>query len=261
MEINNKNEKSLVNQVEYQVYDENKTLLDLSLCNETNIKIFYAIKNNLLNISSISAFKDFGVDVFNIKDSFFNDICSPYSDSKNDMVLKDRIKYIFKNYSLCDEGCIYDEFNIEYNTISCNCNVKTNISINETSLNLEKLDDIKIESNFGLIKCYKLVFSWDGKSKNIGFWIFLILFLPHFPLLFSYFCKGIKPIKEYIINEMKKYGYIKVNKNSIKNNKKIIYKNVSNLLSSPPKFKKTNRKKLTASSINNIKHPENEIIK
>ena len=50
MEINNLNEKSLVNKVEYQVYDENTTLLDLSLCNNININIFYLIKNNSLNI-------------------------------------------------------------------------------------------------------------------------------------------------------------------------------------------------------------------
>ena len=46
MEISNTNERSLVNQVEYQVYDENKNILDLSICNDTNIKIFYGIKNN-----------------------------------------------------------------------------------------------------------------------------------------------------------------------------------------------------------------------
>ena len=49
MEISNANERSLVNQVEYQVYDENKNILDLSLCNDTNIKIFYGIKNNSNN--------------------------------------------------------------------------------------------------------------------------------------------------------------------------------------------------------------------
>ena len=46
MEIQNKNEKSLVNQVEYKVYDENRKDLDLSKCNNSNIKIFYGIKNN-----------------------------------------------------------------------------------------------------------------------------------------------------------------------------------------------------------------------
>ena len=74
MEISNKNERSLINQVEYQVFDEQKNPLDLSICNDSNIKIFYGIKNNTnLDKSIINSFKDSGVDVFNISDEFFND--------------------------------------------------------------------------------------------------------------------------------------------------------------------------------------------
>ena len=71
MEISNKNSRSLTNQVEYQVYDEQKRQLDLSLCNNTNIKIFYGIKNNSdLDMSVLNSFKDSGVNVFNISDEF-----------------------------------------------------------------------------------------------------------------------------------------------------------------------------------------------
>ena len=94
-------------------------------------------------------------------------------------------------------------------TISCDCKVKTNISINETSLNLKQYDSIKTDSNFGLIKCYKLVFSFNRKLHNIGFWIFLILVIVHIPFLMMYFYKGSKQIKEYLIKEMEKNGYIK----------------------------------------------------
>ena len=220
MEINNKNDKSITNNVGYQVYDDNKNLLDLSLCNDSNIQVFHSIKNSsLINLNSIFSFKNLGIDILNINDSFFNDICHPYSDSENDLVLQDRIKYIYQNYSLCDEGCSYNEINIENMTISCNCKIKTNLSTNETSLNIENLEDIKTESNFGLIKCYKLVFSFEGKLKNIGFWIFLILIIAHFPLLIIYFKKGIKPILDYLINEMQKHGYMNEN-NSIINKKR-----------------------------------------
>ncbi len=208
MEINNNNENSLVNKVEYQVYDDNKTLLDLSICKDIDIEISYAMKDNSLDMNSISEFKDKGIDIFNIDDSFFNDICHPYSDSNNDIVLEDRIKDIYQNYSLCDDGCTYNGLDLINKTISCDCKVKTNISINESSLILKQFNEIKIESNFGLIKCYELVFSFNGKSKNIGFWIFLILVLAHIPLLLIYFCKGIKSIEKYIINQMEEYGYI-----------------------------------------------------
>ena len=172
MEINNK-DKSLVNQVEYQVYDNNKNLLDLSLCKDLDIEITYAMKDKSLDIKSISELNNKGIDVFNINDSFFNDICHPYSDSNNDIVLEDRIKDIYQNYSLCYDDCSYNGFDLMNKTISCDCKVKTNMSLNESSITLKRFDEIKIESNFGLIKCYKLVFSFDGKIKNIGFWIFL----------------------------------------------------------------------------------------
>ena len=46
IEINNANPHSLINKVEYQVYDDNKKVLDLSLCNDTDIQIFYSLKDN-----------------------------------------------------------------------------------------------------------------------------------------------------------------------------------------------------------------------
>ena len=53
--------------------------------------------------------------------------------------------------------------------------------------------------------------------KNYGFWILSIFFLFYFIFLISYCCKGIKPIKDYIFNEMTKFGYM--NKKSSKQDK------------------------------------------
>ena len=281
LEINNNNSKSLVNNVEYQVYDNNKIMLDLNKCNDANIKIFYSIKDNsLIDMLSVSSFNDIGIDIFNINDSFFNDICQPYSNSNNDLILKDRIKEIYQNYSLCDEGCQYIEFSLEYKTISCDCKVKSNMTINDTSINLNQFDNIKTDSNFGIIKCYNLVFSFKGKLSNFGFWIFLLIVLGHIPLLIIYFYNGLKPIEKYIISEMVKNGYIRKDKNSMKSNKKR-KKNVNK--KNPPKkvkinknskknkkgkynevskrFKKIKSIKLNnGSSINNLNKSENKII-
>ena len=258
MEINNKNNKSLINQLEYQVYDDNKNILDLSICNDTNIKIFYALKNNILDPLFISNFKKSGIDIFNIKDSFFNDICKPYSISKNDLVLEDRIKDIYQNYSLCESECNYNELNIENMTVSCSCNIKTNISINESSLNLEKFDNINIESNFGIIKCYKLVFSFNDKLNNIGFWIFIFLVGIQIPLLINYCYKGIGTIKNYIINEMIKFGYItkgnitnkKINNKKRIKNQRYLSKNKKKVNNPPPKNKKIKKKSKIKNKIN-----------
>ena len=245
MEIYNNKDASLVNQVEYQVYNNNKTLLDLSVCNDVEIQIYYSLKDNLIDVDYISSFKDSGVDIFNINDSFFNDICHPYSDSNDDLILEDRIKYIYQNYSLCDGDCIYNEFDVQYNTILCDCKVKSNLSTDESQLNFEQFDDIEIESNFGLIKCYELVFSLEGKLNNIGFWIFLVLVMAHIPLLFSFFHKGLNPVKEYLFKEMKEYGYIKGKK--IKG-------------SAPTKKNKNRNVKNNASSRNNFEVSDRQIM-
>ena len=190
IELKNDDSTSLINQVEYQAY-YNNTFLDLSLCNNTNIKVYYSIKDNsLIDFSSVASFKDSGIDIFNINDSFFNDICHPYSNGEDDLILKDRIKDIYLNYSLCEQGCTYNEVDLDYMTIACDCQVKDNISTVVSPLNLDNI--IETPSNFEIIKCYNLVFSWDGKLNNIGFWIFLLLVLLQGPLLMYYFCKGIK---------------------------------------------------------------------
>ena len=256
LEIENKNDKSLVNNVEYQAYDDNKKILDLSLCNESNILIFYVIKNNTLDKNYISSFKDLDIDILNINDTFFNDICHTFSDSKNDIVLEDRIKDIYQNFSLCDKGCSYNEINTTYMTISCECKVKTNISIKESSINLAKFDEMNIDSNFELIKCYNLVFSFNGKKNNIGFWIFLILVMTLIPIFIIFCGKGFNSIKNFLINEMIKYGYLKKSNinNPVKKNKK------SKKESKKEKIFNNSKLNGNYSSINKMDPSEREII-
>ena len=104
LEINNLDSQSAVNQVGYQAFDDEKKPLNLSLCNNTNIQIFYLLKSNSsLDILFISSFKDSNIDLFNLDNEFFTDICFSYSYSENDVVLEDRIKDFYQNYSLCDE--------------------------------------------------------------------------------------------------------------------------------------------------------------
>mgnify|MGYP002624419819 CR=1 FL=1 len=255
LEINNTNEKSLINKVEYQIYYNGNSSLDLSLCNDKNIKMYYAIKdNNLIDINSVAAFQELGIDIFNLNDTFFSDICHPYSDSNNDIVLEDRIKDIYLNYTLCEEGCTYNEFNVENTIISCDCKVKTNISTDELSLNLIQYDYLDINSNFGIIKCYNLVFSLKGKLGNIGFWIFLILVIIYTPLLIVYFIKGLNPLKKYIINEMAKNGYIQKFNNNKEKKKNSNKKHKQNKSNPPLKSIKIHKNKDNASPNNLFKN-------
>ncbi len=255
IELNNPNKQSLINQVEYQVYDEYKNILDLSICNDSNIKIFHGIKTNSgLNVSLLNSFKDTDINIFNISDDFFNDVCYPYSENGNDMILEDRIKDIYQNYTLCEEDCIFENIDLTNMLIECKCNIKQNISTVIHEIKEEAVDEIT-SLNFEIIKCYNLAFTFNGKNKNIGFWILSIFLLAHLPLLIIYFSKGIKPVEKYIFNEMENYGYINKDKNGKINENKNIRKSVNIVRS--PNIQDTNinfppkKRKLSSISKNN----------
>ena len=219
IEIYKNKSNSLVNQVEYTVFDEQKKQLDLSVCSDELIKIHYKILNSsTLNLSSISYYSNLNIDILNIKDKFFNDICYSYSEGGSDIIIKDRINDIYQNYSLCDSNCEYENMDIDNMTITCNCEVKNNISkeIEEPTFNIVVYDIFKY-STFKVIKCYNLVFNLN-KKNNIGFWIFLISAIFHVPFIFYYFIFGHISIINNTKNEMIKYNYINKKNHPIKKN-------------------------------------------
>ena len=236
IEIENKDDNSLYNQIKYFSFDEEMKELDLSICKDVDTQIHYAIKDNTkLDVSSISDFKELGIDILNLKDRFFTDLCYSYSDSNKDMILEDRIKYIYQNYSLCEKGCSYDSIDIENMNIVCNCKIKGNdnsSSLTITSLFYEQPNDISfMDSNIGVIKCYKMVFSMYNKQKNIGFILFSFLFLLYLIFAICFCKKGIQPIKDYLLNKMDKNGYLENKEKqdtNIEREKKSEYKSNNN---------------------------------
>ena len=256
IEIDKMNENSLTNQLEYAIYNEKKEKLDLSYCKNLEIIVHYNIKNiSSLNKTMISYYSELGIDIFNINDSFFSDICYSFSISDSDIILKDRVLDIYQNYSLCDHKCNYDNIDLESNSISCLCQIKTEIDVDIESPNFDTvIKDTFRDSNFGVFKCYKLIFNLKNKLDNIGFWIFLFFTICHIPIFIHYFIHGLKPIYIFNNNNIKKiFNKEESNKITINNNKlnKInIYKN-----------KKKNKHNSISSMINSFKINNNKKIK
>ena len=150
-----------------------------------------------------------------MNEDFFNDICYPHFDEKSgsDMILKDRVSDIYQNYSLCEKDCEYDLFSDDLTYVNCSCTPKQEISKEENEGNFQVFLKPFLYSNFGVIKCYKLVFSIAGKLENIGFWVFGILILFHLPIYFYYCSNTVNPIRKFINGEMVKYDYIQVREN------------------------------------------------
>ena len=221
IELEKKDNKALTNQVEYDIYYNDKKL-NLSACKNDEIEINYQITNSsLFDIDLISKYSDLGIDILDSSHVFFNDICYPYSENNSDIILKDRILDLYQNFSMCDENCKYDKINLESKIITCKCSVKTKIESSIYPLRFDSIIlDLFTNSSFGVVKCYKLVFNFKTKLSNIGFWIFLILIAIHIPLFIHYFIYGISPIGKYIINEMKKYHYLRKAENPLKRHRK-----------------------------------------
>ena len=209
LEIYNTNEQSLINDVEYAVFDENKRQISLSVCKDEIIEINYQLNNSMINMSKVYYYAELGIDIFNIEHEFFNDICYSYSEKGSDMILKDRISDIYENYSVCENNCKYEKIDLTRNTVTCKCTVKTNVdSVIEPPTLYTIIRDSFKDSNVGVIKCYNLVFSIKNKLQNIGFWLLTFLIFLHIPFFIHYMMFNINSIKKYIYIEMEKFNYI-----------------------------------------------------
>ena len=265
IEIEEKDEKVLTSQVEYEIYNEKKEKLNLSYCHDVEIKVNYEIKNvRLINKTMIEHYSSLGIDIFNSEDLFFNEICYPFSIANSDIILKDRIIDIYQNFSLCENECKYELIDIEEMYIRCSCQVKEEINFEPSKPIFTKVIKETFENtNFGVIRCFKIVFNLNNKSNNIGFFLFLILILVHLPLFIYYFIYGTQSIVSFVYKEMHKYNYISKYKaspvkkkkhsnniNKAKNNssKETISNNKSNLL-----IKRKSNEKLNLSNIYNNK--------
>ena len=230
IEIDYPYEQTLNKKIEYAVFNEDKKRLNLSVCKNERIEINYQLDQEKINQTKVNYYSNLGIDVFDIKSDFFNDLCYPYSEKGSDIILKDRVSDIYENYSMCEKNCEYNGINYSRNTIICECDVKTEINTKNDDpfqVNQMVIDTFK-GSNLAVIKCYELVFNFINKFNNIGFCIFTCLIIIHIPIYIHYIINNITPIQKYIISEMSKFGYLINVYNPIKNSRNKKNKSISN---------------------------------
>jgi len=96
--------------VQYEIYEPNsKILLTLEECTGTNVVIDVPIELNTEMESLYDWLSQSGYNLFDANDSFYNDICTPYtSNNGTDIILSDRKKEFSDNkLSLCENNCNY----------------------------------------------------------------------------------------------------------------------------------------------------------
>ena len=250
LEIFSNSIQTLSNNVKYAIYDENKKKLNLSVCDGVKVRINYEIKDKKLLKDYIFYHSKYNIDIYNINDPFFNDICLPFLDpySGEFMTLKDRIEKIYMNLSKCENNCEYDRINDQDNTISCICFSIPNI---ESKIEAPKFQQKELTylqySDYGILKCYNL---FNKKMfKTYSFWISIASLIIRFLCYFNFFKCGIKTKKNYVEKEMKKYHY-DIEENEVKkeirsnskkninlNSERIIIKKAATFQKNKPKKK------------------------
>ena len=254
-------EKMNAIKVKFDIYfksDENKfEKVDLSICKDNEISISIPIK-----ISE-------PLDKLNSSSGYYNDICYPTtSDCGTDISLQDRRKeFIDYNKTICQEDCIFSEYDYNTQRAKCSCKVKgllpsfNDIKINKKKL-LENFKDIKNIANLNILICYKKLFSKKGLFPNFGGLLISLIIIFHIISILIFFLKQIliliKKIDD-IIYAIKNYKLIKkegelVNKekkSDNQNNIRNINNNSNNLIKKIKKKKKKYKKKIIINNNSN----------
>ena len=178
IDISTKN--SIANKVEYRVYDYNYNLLDLSLCKENHVHIYYATNENA-NIDLVQSLSSQGLNVFDKNSEFYNSRCISFNINGNDVTANDRKNDVYNDLSVCESDCTFIGFNNETKRVKCDCDIKSKNTLNEEE---EKevvknfWDSLNNQINYKLVICYNVFKKFFQEFYfNLGFWIYFIIFL------------------------------------------------------------------------------------
>ena len=248
---------SATNDYEFIFVLENGTELNLNeITEDFYINVSMPIKNlELANFNYAIHFEKQGYDIYNISSNFYNDICAPAYYENNDIIIKDRKKYIYpNNVTFCKRNCKYKSIKTEEKRIVCECNLNKNKNHKRKKNNFF---DTKVDGNFSsyfidkinykLFKCYKVILIFNNIKENIAFYFISIAFILILLLNINFFIFGLKKIralmnkfipdevkeKEFIFSYLKKINQFNLKENNIhinSNNSSISNKNINKMI-------------------------------
>ena len=166
-------------QIYYYLYHpDTGEKLDLSICSGAKLAIKTSIfDNGNVNEELVRYFSNLNVNIFDIKDPFFTDICFNFDQDGKDIPLDDRIRLFYQNISLCEDGCSYVGINLETYEVECSCELKSEAHDSKSEDNIKNLLDnplsnevfgVLTNSNIEVLKCIKQAFDKKQVFKNYG---------------------------------------------------------------------------------------------
>ena len=214
-EINDDNSFNLGKITQLIIYDSSYRKLDLSICKD-DIKIFKYIGDaDELDIDFAKFFALQGIDIFNVEDDYFSDICHPYDSPDGiDIAFNDRKKEIYKNATFCQNGCKYKGVNYDSNAANCMCDsnylLEEYFNMTFESINFQVIKNTFMSGlfnfNLEIVKCHNLAFNRKIIIKNIGFYSLLSMLVIQIIFFILYSRKKLEPIKNFILELFNKKG-------------------------------------------------------
>ena len=244
-----KNEDLTSTYVQYEIYHPYELEpLNLDVCKKEKIVVNTPISLKEETLNLYDTLSEDGYNLFDSRDDFYNDICATYtSESGTDMTLEDRKKEIYNtnsNITICQIGCAFELYNKTTKKSKCNCDIqkeKTQIDITRINFNKNFIEDKFIStlknSNFHVLKCYKLVLNLNNLAINKGRILMTIIMIFFFLLIIIYCAKDRKNIS------LKIQAILKAKINDFNNRKD----------SKKETFKSKNNSKRSSSNLNNKK--------
>ena len=202
------------NSVEYQLFSTSLgAFLPLNDCKEAGatVEITNPFNSSLLLGQfqfKTSAATEQGYNPFNPESSFYNDICTPFTNENGNDVLLEirRSDYFTEDHNLCESGCDFLGYNETMKTFACKCTVKDSIS-GKSEYGITPMvipDDFYKKyagySNIKAFKCASQVFSLSGQKKNFGSYVLLVCLVSFIAVVVLYFVKGTKKLDSIFEN-------------------------------------------------------------
>ena len=202
--------------VQYKIYNPlNLQPLDnLTVCSKETISISVPVNLNNDTKALYNSLNNSGYNLFDVNDSFYNDICATYTTQNGtDIILNDRKGLIEESggsLDFCQEGCTMEYFNYTIQKAKCNCDIdetKTITNLKDIKftkdLFLNLVEGVKY-SNYLVMKCYKLLIDFELIKSNIGLIFMTIIVISKIIFFFIYIIKGSAKINYYIQSILKK---------------------------------------------------------
>ena len=99
------------------------------------------------------------IDIFNINDKIYSDICLAVEINGKDLILEDRLNYFYPDVSLCENNCTYNHTDYINERIYCDCSFKKEFDFKREYTPTTEVDSNQVKNeqgnniNLSVMKC------------------------------------------------------------------------------------------------------------